>query len=103
ALLVEQSERRLVRPRVAIDAWRDERVVDVADREDPCVEIELPRFEAARITLAVESFVMAAHELADRIREAAQLAQELVPPLGMLADDRELVVVERARFLQDLL
>jgi len=40
-LLVQQRQRALRRPRRAIDAVGDERVVDVADREDAGLEVEL--------------------------------------------------------------
>ena len=44
-LLPQQAERLLDRPRGAVDAWRDQRVVDVADGEDPGLLVELARRE----------------------------------------------------------
>ena len=55
-------DRVLLRPRVAVDPLRDQRVVDVADREDPSVERELTGDEAARVAVAVEPLVMVAYE-----------------------------------------
>src|SRR5438067_10484043 len=40
-LAAKQCHCLLVRPRRAVDALRDQRVVDVAGREDPRVEIDL--------------------------------------------------------------
>ncbi len=42
------------------------------------------------------------HEVADAVAEAAELGQQPVAAVGVLLDRRVLVVVERARLLQDL-
>ncbi len=44
---------------------------------------------------------MAVHEVEDRGREAAELAQQLEAPLRVPLDDRELFVFERRRLLED--
>ena len=40
-LLVQEAHRLVVRPGVAVDADREERVVDVADGEDARLDVEL--------------------------------------------------------------
>ena len=102
-LVAQEGQRLLARPRRPVDPRRDERVVDVADREDPRREVELVAVEPARVAAAVEPLVMVEHEPADRLVEAAELVQELAAALGVLLDDVVLVVVERARLLQDRL
>jgi hypothetical protein len=42
-----------VRPRVGVDANREERVVDVADGQDPRLDVEVVRGAAVRIAAAV--------------------------------------------------
>ena len=100
-LLAQEGDRPLVRPGVAVDAGRDERVVDVADGEDPGVELELARVEPARVAAAGEPLVVVEHEPADRVGEAAELAQQLATPLRVALDDGELLVGQRAGLLQD--
>jgi hypothetical protein len=50
----------------------------------------------------VEPLVVVEDEPADGLGEPAELAEELVAPLGVTIDDRELLVVEGAWLLQDL-
>ena len=94
-------DRLLVRPGVAIDPRGDERVVHVADGEDAGLEVELGLVEAAGVAAAVEPLVVVEHEPAHGRGEVAELAEQVMAPLGMPADDRELVLRERARLLQD--
>jgi hypothetical protein len=49
---------------LAVDAWRDQGVVDVADREDSGVEVELRSRQLVRVTAAVEPLVVRADQLA---------------------------------------
>ena len=94
-------DRVLLRPRVAVDPLRDQRVVDVADGEDPSVERELAGHEAARVSVAVEPLVMVAYEPADAFAESAELGEKAVTAFRVLLDGRVLVVIERPRLLQD--
>ena len=84
-----------------VDPRRDERVVDVADRQDPRLEVELVAAQPARVAAAVEPLVMVEHEPADAVVEAAELVQELRRARGCCLTTLELVVVERAGLLQD--
>ena len=72
----EKCHRALVRPGGSVDPGRDERVVYVADRQDPDVEREVTRLPAIRIPAPVEPLVMASDELVNGRREAAELVQE---------------------------
>ena len=101
AFAAEQRHRVVVRPRGAVHALRDQRVVHVAHGEDPRVEVDLRFAQAARVAAAVETLVVVAHEVADRFRETAELVQQLVPPLRMGLHDGVLVVVERRGLLED--
>ena len=101
-LLVEQADRLVVRPGVSVDADGEERVVHVADGEDARLQVEVERRAAVRVAAAVEPLVVVEHEPPHEIGEPAELAEELVPPLGMPLDDRELLLVERAGLLEDL-
>ena len=87
---------RARRPGRAVDAVRDERVVDVADGQDARRDVELVAGQAARVAGAVEPLVVVEHEPPDGGREAAEVAQQALAGLGVLADLRELGVVERA-------
>src|SRR5256885_10082322 len=90
-----------MRPRLAIDTWRDERVVDVADRQNSGVETEIAFAQAARIALPVQTLVMAVHEFVDGRPEAAELAQQLDAAPGVELDRSELLVVEPLRLLEN--
>src|SRR5688500_3577452 len=54
----EERERVVHRPGGTVDARRDESVVDVAQSQDPSLEIELVCLQAARVAAPVESLVM---------------------------------------------
>ena len=69
-----------MRPGVTVDPGRDECVVDVAHGEDSGVELELARFDPARIPAAGEPLVVVEHEPADGVGEAAELAEQLARP-----------------------
>jgi hypothetical protein len=90
---VQERQRVLVRPRIAIDAWRDERVVDVAHGHDACVEAQVALAQPPRIALPVEPLVVAVHELVNGGTEAAELVQELYAAAGVQLDCCELIVV----------
>jgi len=60
---MQEREGVVVRPRVAVDPWRHERVVHVADREDARVERQVALAESARIAGSVEPLVVAVQEL----------------------------------------
>ena len=91
------DERALLRPGGPVDAVGDERVVDVADGQDACRRVELVARQPARVARAVEPLVVVEHQPQHARREAAELAQQALAGLGVLADVRELLVVERAR------
>src|SRR4051795_6492701 len=76
-LLAQEPERALGRPRLAVDAVGDERVVDVAGGEDPRPDRELLLGETGRGAGAVEPLVVLADEAEDRRRKAAELVQQL--------------------------
>src|SRR6266511_3110501 len=100
-LISQEAEGSILTPRRAVDARRDQRVVDVAHGEDPRVEREVALGEATRVALAVEAFVVVADELVNRCGKAAQLAQQLHATLGMPLDRGELFLVQGGRLLQD--
>ena len=85
-------ERPLRAPRRPVDARRDERVVDVADGEDPRVERERRRVEAVGVALPVEPLVVAADEAADVSPKPPSSRSSSLAPLGMLLDHGELLV-----------
>ena len=66
-------ERTFVRPGRPVHALRDERVVDVADREDADVQRDRIARDGARIARSVEPLVMAADEPVHRVGEASEL------------------------------
>src|SRR3954453_7333618 len=74
-LLAQQRQRALGRPRLAVHAVGDERVVDVAAGEDARADLELGARPRQRVAAAVEALVVLADEGVDRAREAAELAQ----------------------------
>src|SRR5436305_14300155 len=96
-------ERLVVAPGGAVDPRRHERVVDVADGEDACVELELGSAPASRIAPAVQALVVVVDQLPHGCGEAAELPEELDAPLGMPLHDGQLIRVERARLLEDSL
>src|SRR6185369_6928736 len=98
---LQMGERLLDRPGIAVDARRDECVVHIADGEDPCRQVKVVGVQSARVAAAVEALMVVEHEASDALVEAAELLEQLAPALGMCLDDRKLVVVERARLLQD--
>ena len=57
--------------------------------------------QAARVAAAVEPLVVVADEPAHRLGEAAELVEQPRAPFGVPLDHGVLVVVERARLLQD--
>jgi len=61
-------------PGGTVDAGRQERVVHVADREDPYVERNFLGTGGARIARAVEPLVVASHETMDDPGKPAELA-----------------------------
>ena len=90
---IEQRERPLDVPRVAIDAGRDQRVVHVADGQDPrlevyrgrsrrCSPLRIPRRRAARGGRARAG--------ARRCQKPPRLGEQLVAPRRVAADHREL-------------
>ena len=96
-LLAQEREGPVGRPRVAVDAVGDERVVDVAGGEDPRAERELGAGQAARVARAVEALVVLADEAQHRRREAAELAQEPDAGLGVALDLGVLLVGQLRR------
>ena len=100
-ICLQEGNRLFVRPRRAIDAGRDERVIDVANAQDPGVEGDRIGVEPTRVAVAVESLVVVVDEPANRRREAADLVEELGAPLAVSPDQRVLLVVQRARLLED--
>ena len=90
-----RSTRRHDRPAARRGRRRHRRPRGSASRD------RAPPTEAARIAAAVEPLVVVEDEAAHLLVEAAQLDQELLSLLRMLLDDLVLVVVERARLLQD--
>ena len=89
-------------PRLAVDTGRDERVVDVADSEDPGVEVECLAADAVRVPGAVETLVVVSHEAERRVREATQVTQEPHACLRMALDELELDVGEAGRLAEHL-
>ena len=69
-------------------------------RQDPGVEIELGPIEPARVPGAVEPLVVVVERGMDESVEAAELAQELDPGVGMAGDRGELGGGQRARLLE---
>src|SRR5919109_635344 len=100
-LPMQQCERVVVAPRLAVDARRHERVIHVADRQDACVQAERAAGEPARIALSVEPLVMAVDELQHRSRKASELSQQLDAPLRVTLDDCELVFLQCRRLLEN--
>ena len=101
-LLLEQAEGALGGPGGAVDAVGDERVVDVDDGQDAGLDAQLVGLQAARVARAVQPLVVVGDEAADRLREAAELVEQLAPVAGMALDRRELVVGELAGLVEDL-
>ena len=64
---------------------------------------EIAGFEASRIAAALEALVVVGHEPADGVREPAELAEKPASQLGMTLDEREFLVGQRPRLLQDLI
>ena len=76
------------------------RCVGIDHRHDPRFQRDLIADQAARIAAAVGALVVAADPLADVVE--ADLAEEGCPQLGLAADLRPLLVVERALLVEDL-
>ena len=98
--MAEEVDGGVVIPGAAVDPRRDERVVDVAHREDSGLEGDLAGHQAAWVPGAVEPLVVVVDEgLYERV-EAAELPQEL-DPCGRVPGDRgELVAGQRGRLLE---
>ena len=101
-VVAQQLERALGRPGGAVDAVGDERVVDVADREDPRVQRQLLLGQAARVAAAVEALVMVGDEVANGGGEAAELLEQAPAGLGVALDLRVLLVGQPGGLAQDL-
>jgi len=71
----EVADRLVSCPGGAVDACADEGVVDVADGEDACLEVELVGVKAARVAAAVEAFVVVSDEASDCWRKTAELRE----------------------------
>src|SRR3990170_468010 len=78
-LPAQQLERLLVAPRVAVHTTGEERIVNVADREDSRRDAELLAAGAVRVAGTVEPLVVVADEAAHPAREG-ELAEERVAP-----------------------
>ena len=70
------AERALGRPRRAVDAVGDQRVVDVAGGEDARLDRQVAALQAARVAGAVEPLVVVGDEPADGLGEAAELVEQ---------------------------
>ena len=79
-LLAEQRQRFLVRPGIAVDPARDQCVVDVADREDPGVEVELVGGRGRGVPAAVEPLVVVENQPAHGSGEAAEIRRRAARP-----------------------
>jgi len=71
-VLVKEGEGRFMAPGASVDPRRDESVVDIADGEDPGLEIELRLPEPARVAGAVQALVMVEDEPANGRGEVAE-------------------------------
>ena len=83
--VAEDPDRLFVRERIAIHAVGDERVVDVADRQDPSVERDRGADDPPRVAGAVESLVMIENEPPDGFAEA-ELPESLGSRFGVALD-----------------
>src|SRR4051794_5442643 len=101
ALLAQEPKRAVLAPGRAVDAVGDERVVDVADGQDPRRKADLVTVQAARIAAAVEPLVMVEHELEHLAVEGAEVGEQARAVLGVALDRRELLVGQRARLAED--
>ena len=99
-VVAQQRERPLDVPRAAVDPRRDERVVDVADREDARLERDLGLGQATRVARPVEPLVVVVDERLHERVEAAELAEQLDSRGRVALDDRELLRRQRRRLLQ---
>ena len=76
----EQSQGARRRPGRPVDAVVGKGVVDVCDREDADLELEVARGPLVGVAAGVEALVMALHESQDERREAAELGEQLATP-----------------------
>ena len=90
-----------MRPGFPVDAGRAERVVHVADGQDPHVERKVGRLGSIRIPGAVEALVVAAHEAIHHGREATQLVEQGFAQFDMSLHLGELRGRQRARLLEN--
>ena len=79
-------------PRLTVHPCREQGVADVAHGEYARVQIDRGVGEPLRVAASVEPLVMAPDDAQNGVAEASELFEEPASRLGMLADDRMLVV-----------
>ena len=80
--LAQERDRCSWRPRLTVDRRRDERVVDVADGEDPRIEVDLSARRPSRIPGSVEPLVVVAHQPAHGSPETPELVEQRARRVG---------------------
>lgn len=101
ALVLEQRESALSRPRRSIDPVCRQRVIYVRDGEDANGDVKLPGGNTVGVATPVETLVMTLHQVENERRESTEFGQELAAVAGMAPDLGELGVGQRPGLVQD--